>query len=57
MASAYARMNRLEEARAEAAEVMRIDPEFSVERFLKSRPYDQARKDRVAGFLRKAGLK
>jgi len=35
---------------------MRIDPEFSVERYLKSRPYDQARKDRVAGFLRKAGL-
>ena len=56
MASAYARMNRLKEARAEAAEVMRIDPEFSVERYLKSRPYDQARKDRVAGFLRKAGL-
>jgi hypothetical protein len=36
---------------------MRIDPEFSLERFIKSLPYDQSEKDRVASALRKAGLK
>jgi adenylate cyclase len=53
----YARMGRENEARAEGAEVLRIDPEFSVERFIKSLPYDQSRKDRTADALRKAGLK
>ena len=46
------------EARAEASEVMRIDPNFSVERYMKSVPLvDQSRKDRHADALRKAGLK
>jgi len=53
----YAIMNREKEARSEGAEVMRINPEFSLERFLRSRPYDQSKKDRIAGALRKAGLK
>jgi adenylate cyclase len=57
LAGSYAFMGREKEARSEGAEVMRIDPEFSLERFLRSRPYDQAKKDRVADALRKAGLK
>ena len=57
LAGTYARMGREKEARSEGAEVMRIDPEFSLERFIKSLPYDQSRKDRVADALRKAGLK
>ena len=57
LAAAYARMGRENEARAEGAEVMRIDPEFSLERFIKSLPYDQSRKDSTADALRVAGLK
>jgi hypothetical protein len=50
-------MGREKEARSEGAEVVRIDPDFSLERFIKSLPYDQSGKDRVADVLRKAGLK
>jgi adenylate cyclase len=57
LAAAYVWTDREKEARAEGAEVMRIDPKFSVERFIKSLPYDQSRKDRVADAFRKAGLK
>jgi adenylate cyclase len=57
LATAYSDLAREEEARAEGAEVMRIDPKFSLDRFLKGLPYDQSRKDRVADALRKAGLK
>jgi adenylate cyclase len=57
LAMAYEFMDRQKEARAEAAEVMRIDPKFSLERFIKSLPYDQSRKDHIADLLRKAGLK
>ena len=47
-----------DEARAEAAEVTRLDPKFSVERFAKSRPLkNQADIDREVDALRKAGLK
>jgi adenylate cyclase len=56
LAAAYVWTDREKEARAEGAEVMRIDPKFSLERFLKASPYDQSRKDRLADALRKAGL-
>ena len=56
LAGTYVFMGLEKEALSEGAEVMRIDPEFSVERFLKSRPYDQSKKDRIAVALRKAGL-
>jgi adenylate cyclase len=56
LAITYAFMGLENEARSEGAEVMRIDPEFSVERLLRSRPYDQSTKDRMAAALRKAGL-
>jgi adenylate cyclase len=57
LAGTYAIMDREKEARSEGAEVMRIDPEFALERFIKSLPYDQSKKDRIADDLRKAGLK
>jgi len=57
LAITYAYMDREKEARAEGAEVLRIDPKFSVERFIKGLPSDQSRKDRMADALRKAGLK
>ena len=53
---AYTEMGRAEEAHAEVAEVLRIDPNFSVERWPK--PFkSQARRDQMAATLRKAGLK
>ncbi len=56
LAIMYAFLDREKEARAEGAEVLRIDPKFSWERFIKGLPYDQSRKDRIADALRKAGL-
>jgi adenylate cyclase len=56
LAVTYALMGRENEARAESAEVLRIDPKFSWERWIKGLPYDQSRKDRMADALRKAGL-
>jgi tetratricopeptide (TPR) repeat protein len=47
-----------DEARTETAEVMRLDPKFSLERFAKSRPLkNQLDIDREVAALRKAGLK
>jgi len=47
-----------DEARAEATEVMRLDPQFSLERFARSRPLkNQLDIDREVAALRKAGLK
>ena len=57
LAVTYALMDREKEAYAEGAEVLRIDPKFSWERWIKGLPYDQSRKDRMADALRKAGLK
>jgi adenylate cyclase len=57
MALTYVMMGRENEARSEGAEVMRIDPEFSLERFIKSIPYDQSKKNQIASALRKTGLK
>ena len=49
-------MGREDEARAEGAELLRIDPKFSVERFMKNVP-PGTEKDRIAEALLKAGLK
>jgi adenylate cyclase len=55
---AYSSMGRVEEARAEAAEVLRIDPKFSLDYFAKTVPLkDQAQIDKGIDILRKAGLK
>ena len=57
LASTYIMIGREDEARAEAAEVLRINPKFSVERFVKVRPHiDPANTARFADALRKAGL-
>jgi adenylate cyclase len=53
LAATYVLAGRQEEARAEAAEVMRIDPQFSLERYTKTLPHRQA----LVEALRKAGLK
>jgi adenylate cyclase len=57
LAIAYALMDREKEARAEGTEILRIDPKFSWERYIKGLPFDQSRKDRIADALHKAGLK
>jgi adenylate cyclase len=58
LAVAYMSSGREDDARKEAAEVLRIDPAFSVERFFSTLPYkDQAELGRRKEALRKAGLK
>jgi adenylate cyclase len=58
LAGVYALMGREKEAHAEAAEVMRIDPKFSLESYAKTIPYkDQKKIDDLVSALRKAGLK
>ncbi len=55
---AYSLSGRDEEARATAAEVLRINPKFSLEYFSKTLVYkNQADRDRFVESLRKAGLK
>ena len=58
MASTYSLAGRDEEARAEASEVLRIRPKFSLERFEKRLFYkNKVDTDRFIDALRKAGLK
>jgi len=57
MAISYIRLGREEEARAAAAEILSINPEFSLERYTKMLPFPQPVVDRIAEDLRKAGLK
>jgi adenylate cyclase len=58
LAACYAALGREEEAHAEAAEVLRLNPKFSVKKFAKRLPIrDTAVKERYIDALRKAGLK
>jgi adenylate cyclase len=58
LAITYSMAGREEEARAQAAEVLRIDPKFSLEYFAKTLPYkNQADTELAIDALRKAGLK
>ena len=58
LAATYSMMGREQEARAEAAEVLRINPKFSVDSFAKIlRNKDQSGVDKLVNALRKAGLK
>jgi hypothetical protein len=51
-------MGREKEARAEAAEILRINPKFSLDYLAKTLSYkDQSQNDKVVNALRKAGLK
>jgi tetratricopeptide (TPR) repeat protein len=58
LAATYALMGKEEEARAEAAEVLQINPKFSVEYMAKISQYKrQEDTDQYMQGLRKAGLK
>ena len=54
LAGTYSLMGREKEARLEAAEVLRINPKFSLDDFAKIVPKDQSE---FINALRKAGLK
>jgi adenylate cyclase len=57
MVIAYMAWGRENEARAEAAEVLRIEPKFSVEQWVKNMPVSADTRDRMTKGLLKAGLK
>ena len=58
LTATYSMMGHEKEARAEAAEVIRINPKFSVDLFAKRQVYkDQSETDKLVNALRKAGLK
>jgi adenylate cyclase len=58
LTATYSMMGREKEARAEAAEVLRINPKFSLDFYAKtSLLKDQSVKDNIINALRKAGLK
>ncbi len=58
LADLYSELGREAEARAEAAEILRISPHFSVEEFRQNDAHaDRARLERLVANLRKAGLK
>jgi tetratricopeptide (TPR) repeat protein len=58
LSACYIMMGREEEAHAEAAEVLRINPKFSLDNYAKTVSYkDQSQKDKLINALRKAGLK
>jgi TolB-like protein/class 3 adenylate cyclase/Flp pilus assembly protein TadD len=58
LAGAYSELGREEEARAEAGEVMRLNPQFSLAAIGQTIPHkDPARLERYLAALRKAGLK
>jgi adenylate cyclase len=58
LAATYSMMGREEEARAEAAEVLRVNPKFSLDAFAQRLTYkDQSAKEKYLAALRKAGLK
>ena len=57
MAAVYGSCGREEEARKEGSEVLRINPKFNVESFMRNIPYkNPSDRDRVVQGLRKAGL-
>jgi len=54
----YSLMGREKEARAEAKEVLRINPKFSLDYYAKTLPLkDQSEIDKTVNAMRKAGLK
>jgi adenylate cyclase len=58
VAATYSLLGREDEARAAAAEILRISPKYSLDYLAKTRPHiDPANTDRLIDALRKAGLK
>ena len=57
LAATYAHLDRLEEARSEAEEFMKIVPNFSIKEWARTEPYtDPKELQRYVNGLRKAGL-
>jgi len=54
---AFISLGREEEARAAAAEILRVNPQFSLERYARTLPFTKPVADRIVEDLRKAGLK
>jgi hypothetical protein len=58
LVAVYSDLGREKEARAEAAEVLRIKPDFSVENYARANPFkDPAIVEHRKELLRKVGLK
>jgi tetratricopeptide (TPR) repeat protein len=58
LAITYSRMSRDKEARSEAVEVLRINPKFSVDDWVKNSIFkDSSERDKLAKDMRRAGLK
>jgi adenylate cyclase len=58
LTATYSVAGRLDDARAQAAEVLRVQPNFSAERYARRWPYkDKAETERLIDALLKAGLK
>jgi adenylate cyclase len=58
LAATYSMMGREEEARAEVAEVLRLNPKYSLDGVAKTSTYkDRSETDKIINALRKAGLK
>jgi adenylate cyclase len=57
LTATYSVAGRLDEARAQAKEVLRVQPKFSAERYIKKFPFqDKAETERLIDALQKAGL-
>ncbi len=57
LAAAYARLGRMDDARRQAEEILRIDPEFTLQQFARMVPLkNKSDIDRYVEGLRKAGL-
>ena len=58
LAASYSELDRPEEAKGEIAQVLKLNPQFSLERMRQRWPYqEEADLERVLAALRKAGLK
>jgi TolB-like protein/Flp pilus assembly protein TadD len=57
MTISYVRLGRQEEARVAAAELLKVNPKFSLDRYAKVLPFPKPIADRIVEDLRKAGLK
>jgi adenylate cyclase len=57
MTISYIRLGWEEEGRAAAADLLKVNPQFSLERYAKILPFPKPMADRVIEDLRKAGLK
>ena len=58
LAATYSMMGCEKEARAEAAEILRLNPKFSMDSWAKRQNYkDPSETDKIANALRKAGMK